>query len=314
MKKTMLAAGTLALAASVAFAVWNANTYPKIGELTLQVASTLEAKSYGLNKKQITSDGITYTVFEGGKADGEPIIMLHGYSADKNVFIRFAKHFTGNYRVIIPDLPGHGETGFKPEWAYDVPTQAARVIKLMDTLGIQKAHITGNSMGGFITATMAANYPDRLLSAAPMDPAGVKSPQPSNMDKLLAEGKNPFFVNSREDFDTFYPMTMSQAPLLPGMVLDAMAKEYQDRRSELETVFKGFAMKNMLDEKLGSIKGPFLLIWGKEDQLLHVSATDVWKAGVPQAQVVVMDGVGHMPMVEVPEKTAEVYAKFLKGL
>jgi pimeloyl-ACP methyl ester carboxylesterase len=146
-------------------------------------------------------------------------VLLHGYSADKQVWVRFARPLLDRYEVIIPDLAGHGATGFVPGLDYSGPAQARRVAAMLDTLGIAKAHVAGNSMGGFITAHFALAYPQRTLSAGLIDPAGVNSPEPSDMGKLLAGGRNPFEVNSRAEFDDFYAMTMAQPPWLPGIVI-----------------------------------------------------------------------------------------------
>lgn len=91
---------------------------------------------------------MTVSTWQGGpyEASGS-ILMLHGYSADKNLWLRFARHFVSQYRVVIPDLAGHGETGFKAGGGYDIPTQARRVIELLDACGLDKVHVIGNSMG-----------------------------------------------------------------------------------------------------------------------------------------------------------------------
>lgn len=297
-----------------ALAVCIACTYPKIGHITYAIVSSSEARLYGLHEERVDIGGLDMATYVGGPADGEAVVMLHGYSADRDVWPRFARHLVNDYRVIIPDLAGHGSTGFKPEWNYSTPAQAARVVALLDRLGIRKAHVVGNSMGGFTAAQFAVAYPERTLSVALIDPAGVKSPVPSDMDKLLAKGRNPFEVQSRADFDTFYAMTMAQPPFLPGFVLAAMAENYQSRRVELARIFTDFHHKYLLDDRLGEIRAPALLLWGREDRLLHVSSAAVWAAGLPNEQVVLMDGIGHMPMVERPAETAALYRQFLANL
>jgi pimeloyl-ACP methyl ester carboxylesterase len=209
-------------------------------------------------------------------------------------------------------MAGHGETGFKSEWAYDAPSQAQRVIGLMDALNIKKANVVGNSMGGFIAATLGANVPERIIKVVAIDPAGVQSPTPSEAIKQIDSGNNPFLVKNRAEFDSFYAITMAQPPWLPDMVMAAMAQGYIQRREELAQIHKAFHNKDFLDDRLADIKTPFMLVWGKKDALLDVSAVPVWKAGVPQAEVVVFEELGHMPMVEAPEKSAAVVSEFLK--
>ncbi len=303
--KTVLAA--VLAGAAVA---WSYATYPRIGQLTYDLSAGIESRLYGLHKEVVQVDGIPITLYRS-QGKGPAILMLHGFSADKDVWARFARHFTGAYQVIIPDLPGHGETGFKPEWSYTVPSQVERLVKLMDQLGVNKAHVIGNSMGGYIAAQMALSHPERVLSAGLVDPAGLPQPHPSEMQQMLAQGANPFLINSRADFAKFYPMTMASPPWMPAHVLDAIADQYIARRSELAVVFPQAHSPTDLQTRVSEIKAPTLLLWGKQDRLIDVSAVPVWQAALPQAMVVVWDGIGHMPMVERPGDAAALYERLL---
>jgi len=299
-------------AALVAATVWGISGNATVGKVAFEAATSLEASIYGLKKQTIVANGMPMVAYVGGDASKPAIIMLHGYSADKEVWPRFAKAFVNDYFVVIPDMAGHGETGFKPEWAYDTPSQAKRIVDLMDALNIKKANVIGNSMGGFIAATLGANSADRIISVVAIDPAGVLAPNPSEVVKQMDAGNNAFLVKSRADFDSFYAITMAQPPWLPDMIKAAMAEGYIQKREELAQIHKSFHNKDFLDKRLADIKPPFFLIWGKKDALLDVSAVPVWKAGITQAEVLVFDDLGHMPMVEAPEKTAAAVSEFLK--
>lgn len=311
MKKTLVAL-TVSLLAVGALA--GMTQTPKAGQAALRVGGQLEARIHGLKERTVQVGDIAYRLYEGGDVTKPALVMLHGYSADKDVWPRFAAQFVKDYHVIVPDLAGHGETGFSPILKYDVPSQSQRVVDLMSTLGVSQFHVIGNSMGGFIAATLAANHGQHVLSAVAFDPAGVVSPQKSPMDNMIAQGRNPFEVNSRKQFDEFYTMTMAKPPYLPQFVLSGVAQDYMNRREELAAIYRDFHRQDMLDGKLGQIKAPFLLIWGKKDALLDVSAVEVWKAGVPHMQVEVYDDLGHMPMLEDPARTAERVNQFLKSL
>lgn len=312
MKRTLLliAAG-LAAVAAIAIAV----TYPALGHWVYRDGGQLEARLSGFHREQIAAGDVSFSVYRGGTQPGrETIVLLHGYSADKQVWVRFAKHLLDRYEVIVPDLAGHGDTGFVPGLDYSAPAQARRVAAMLDSLHIERAHLAGNSMGGFITAHFALAYPQRTLSAGLIDPAGVNSPEPSDMGKLLATGRNPFEVHSRAEFDAFYAMTMAQPPWLPGFVLAAMAESYQQRRPALTEIFQGFHNRDALDGRLAEIPAPTLVLWGDQDRLIHVSAARVWAAGLPKATLVIRQGIGHMPMVEQPAETAAIYRDFLASL
>ena len=301
--------------AVVILSVWGATIVAPVqtGSFVYQHATELEAGLYGLQADQVDIGEMTMHLFRTELKEGRPtLLMLHGYSADKNVWTRFAKHFTEGYNVIVPDMAGHGATGFDPNWDYGGVAQVARLLKLLDELKIKKVHIIGNSMGGFIAAHFARLHPERTNSAALVDPAGVTSPEQSDMEKMLESGRNVFEISSREEFDEFYAMTMAQPPFFPDFILAAVAEQYKQRKGQLRAIFQDFHGKQALDKALQEIHVPVLLLWGDKDRLLHVSAVEVWKAGIKDIQVKVWPEIGHMPMMEIPSESADVYLEFLK--
>lgn len=291
--------------------IWSWKTYPKVGQSMLSVVAPLEARVYGLQKQHIQVDGIQYHYYAAGDASKPTLLLIHGFSADKNVWPRFAKAFTQNYQVIIPDLVGHGETAYSANLPYDIPAQSERLLRLMDALNIKRYTVMGNSMGGFIAATMALNHPERIQTAVLFDPAGVISPKPSELDIMVKQGQNPFLLQRPEQFKAFYAMTMQKPPYLPQMVLDGIAADYIARRTQLAEIYRQLAGKNLLDTRLKEIKVPTLIIWGAKDRLIDVSAVPVWQQGIANSQVKVFNDLGHMPMLEDPQASADVVQPFL---
>ena len=175
MKRPLL----LALAAAaLGCAGWAMLTYPAVGGLALNADTRIETAIAGLRRATVDVGDSRMMSWQGGPADAsETVVMIHGYSADKTVWMRFAPHFTDRYRVLVLDLPGHGETPFDPAIRFDTLSQAQRVLKAMDALGIARAHLVGNSMGGFIAAQLALHHPERVQSATLMDAAGVIAPR-----------------------------------------------------------------------------------------------------------------------------------------
>lgn len=294
--------------------------YPqKTGQLIYKISTAIESRLYGLKKQQInlneddneTDEKIIIHAYHTRQLQKPTILMLHGFSADKDVWMRFARFFKTDYNLLIPDMAGHGETGFNKNWNYSSPSQAGRLLKLIDTLKIDKVHIIGNSMGGEIAAHFAMRFPERTATVCLVDPAGVTSPVPSDMEKLLAENKNPFLLNTREEFDAFYPMTMAKPPYVPESVLATIAEKYISQRQQLKQIFSDFINENRLDNSLHKIKAPTLLVWGELDRLIHVSSVETWEAGIETIKVKIFSKTGHMPMLERPKDMAEVYREFL---
>lgn len=289
--------------------------YGAVGRLAYNTTIGLEASLYGLRRAVVDVGDSQLMSYQGGPAHAkEAVVLVHGFSADKVVWVRFAKHFTRRYRVLVLDLPGHGDTAYQPALNHSAASQAARVLRAMDALGIARAHVVGNSMGGFIAARMAHDHPHRVASATLVDAAGVHSPQPSSMEKMLANGRNPFEVHTQADFRAFYAMTMARPPWFPGMALYAVGQRYIAQRAQLTRIFQDFFGVGMLDDQLNQIRVPVLVMWGRHDQLIHVSAADVWASGIPGAKKVVYDDLGHMPMLEAPARSARDVLSFIESL
>jgi len=286
----------------------------KFGPFVYQLIANLEVKIYGLHQSSIDIGEMNISLLQNNSPEKPTIVMLHGFSSDKIVWSRFARFFTKHYNVIIPDFAGHGDTGFDKSWDYSCPAQAERIAKLIDKLKLDKVHLVGNSMGGFITAHFAKMYPERTLSITLIDPAGIISPKLSDVDKMLAQHKNPFDVNNRTEFDALYAMTMVKPPWYPAFVFTAIAEQYQQRNSASMHILAGFYGKDMLDSSLDEINAPTLLLWGEEDQIIHVESVKVWQAGIKNIQVKIWPNVGHMPMLEIPKKSATQCLKFLSNL
>lgn len=292
--------------------VWTYSTYPRIGLWLYRASTALEARLYQLRKVPVQIGAMTLSTYQGGPPRASrTLLLLHGYSAEKSIWLRFARDFVKDCRVIIPDLAGHGETGYRPGLDYRIDAQAQRMIELLDACGVDQVHLVGNSMGGFIAAWIAAHHPERVASLALIDPAGVAEPEPSDLRRQLDAGHNPFLVASRPAFRDFYAMTMASPPWVPEVVLDAFAEQYRERRDQLAQIFEDFHRSELLEPRLPAIKAPTLLLWGREDRLIHASSALVWTRGIPQAQVFIWQGIGHMPMVERPTRTARLYRQFL---
>ena len=108
-----------------------------------------EISSSGLIQKKVNVGGIDFVYFEGGQGP-ETIVLLHGFAADKSNWIRFVRTLVSEYKVIIPDQAGHGESGGTLKDSYTIPSQAARLAQSTRKIEVDKFHLVCNSMGGAI--------------------------------------------------------------------------------------------------------------------------------------------------------------------
>ena len=135
----------------------------------------VERARSGLERKEITlADGLHMVYLEGGK--GEPLMLLHGFSDDKDNFVYVARGLVGSYRVIIPDINGFGESSRPQGVNYGATAQAERLRALAHALGLPKLHLGGSSMGGQIALLYAANHPAEVQSLWLIDAGGLNTP------------------------------------------------------------------------------------------------------------------------------------------
>jgi len=104
---------------------------------------------------------------------GEPLILLHGMGSASTAWKLITPALREKFQVTTIDLPGHGRSGFNPNQAMDPYSLGLLITKQMDDLGIERAHLAGNSLGGWIALEIAAAFPERVLSVTGLAPAGL---------------------------------------------------------------------------------------------------------------------------------------------
>ncbi|MDF3932052.1 alpha/beta fold hydrolase [Pseudomonas citronellolis] len=273
----------------------------------------VERSRAGLTVKSVRVDGLDIRYYEGGPAEADTVLLVHGFGADKDNWPSFARHLTQRYHVLIPDLPGFGESSQPQAISYDVGTQAERLVDFAKALGIGRLHLVGNSMGGQIVALMAARHPDMAFSVALFDNAGVMAPQQSELFKRLLAGEpNPLVLTRAEDFAGLMDFVFYQRPPMPER-LQLYLGERGVQRGPLNAYIFGQLRERYvpLEPELPKISAPTLLLWGDRDRVLDVSSIEVMKPLLKHPSVVILRDCGHVPMIERPEETASHYLDFL---
>ncbi len=267
-----------------------------------------------MSAKSVVVDGITWPYLEGGPPDGEVIVMVHGFGGDKDNWLLYARHFTKRYRVIVPDLPGFGDNVRDPGLNYGGTAQTERLHAFFTELGLENIHLAGNSMGGFIALNCALTYPDPLKSLTLIDNAGVTSTHKSELEIAIDEGENPLVATSPEDFDRLLDFIMHKRIPSPKFMKQAMLEIQIRNHDLLDAIFWQIideALNHSLTDRLGDVATPTLVIWGRHDRLIDVSCAAVMAAAIPDNRVVILEDVGHVPMIESPQQTAEHHLKLI---
>lgn len=294
--------GALVVGAGVYF-------YTTAPERAVRAALAYERRLAGLERKEVSlANGLTYVYLEGGQ--GEPLLLLHGFGANKDNFTRVAKYLTPRYRVIVPDHIGFGESSKPPRADYAPRAQAERLRALMRRLGASKLHLGGNSMGGHIALTYAALYPKEVQSLWLLNAAGVWSAPPSELRRTMSEtGDNPMLVQDEEDFAQLVSLLTAKPLMIPRPFLDVIAQDRIRNHALEERIFKQLAADSV-EERIRGLAIPALIVWGAQDRVLHPGSAGVLQMLLIRSEVVMMRGVGHVPMIEEPERSALDYLRF----
>ena len=276
-------------------------------------AISFERGRADLVRKEIAlADGSNIVYLEGGQ--GEPLVLVHGFGGNKDNFTRVARLLTPHYRVIAPDLVGFGESAHRDDVDYRYAAQAERLRAFVQALGLSRIDLGGNSMGGCIAMSYAAQHPQEVASLWLIDCAGIAEAPTSELAKIVTTtGENPLMITKESDFPAFLNFVMSDPPYIPASVMDVLARERIANQALERQVFRQIAT----DSVSASVRGlatPTLVTWGDEDRALSVGTVPVLKTLLPNAQTVVMAHVGHAPMIERPRESAEDYLRFRAGL
>ena len=284
-----------------------------MGPSLKDTAYAMERSRAGLARKEIAlADGTHIVYLEGGS--GAPLVLVHGFGADKDNFTRVARYLTPHYRVIAPDLVGFGESSHRTDVDYHYAAQAQRVHDFTQALGLTRFDLGGNSMGGGIAMSLAAQHPQEVASLWLIDCAGIAAAPPSELAKIIATtDANPLIITKESDFPAFIHFVMSDPPYIPGSVMNTLARERMANQPLERQVFLQIA-NDSVDAAVKGLATPTLIVWGDEDRALSVGTVPVLEALLPNAQAIVMPHVGHAPMIERPQQSADDYLRFREQL
>jgi abhydrolase domain-containing protein 6 len=267
-----------------------------------------------LTLRHIRVGAFDWPYLEGGPRGGVPLLLVHGFGGDKDNWAMIAPHLTDRYHVIIPDLVGFGDNARDHDASYDIKAQTDRLIAFMDAIGVEKAHIVGNSMGGWIALQAALDHPGRLATLTLMNSAGVNGAEQSALQQMPRTDKSPLVPENVGDLKRLMAFIAHKPRSIPGRFMDVVFEDRSQHSALLDKIFWTIVAdgdERPLNDRLGEVTVPTLIIWGRHDQLIHVSCVAELQKGIAGSEAVIFEDVGHVPMLEKPGATAAVLRRFL---
>jgi len=262
----------------------------------------------------VDSNGVPTRSLQAGS--GEPLIFLHGTSGHLEAFMRNIAAHAEHFEVHAIDMLGHGYTG-KPDFRYEIPRYRDHLLAYMDAMGIEKAHIGGESLGGWVGARTAIDKSDRIASLQLICAGGTVA-NPEVMERIRSSTRQAVTTDDVE-------LTRARLRLLMASEADATEELVQIRHEiyhqpdfvanldnllclqDMET-----RQRNLLrPEDLAQIDVPTLIIWGRNNPFGEVPEADKMHQAISGSELVLFDNCGHWPQHENPGEYNSLSVEFV---
>lgn len=291
--------------------------------LSLRLAGLFGDADHFHTSADVDAGGNSTFYIEAG--EGPPIVLLHGLGATNSSMLTTLLDLSRDHRVIAPDLPGFGDSA-KPVRSYDPGFYAAWLIAFLDRLGIERAHVVGNSMGGRVAVETALAAPDRVDKIALLAPSSafIRRRQyeqivrflrpemalvPLRMPRRTVVGSIKRLFHRPERLpDVWYESAADEFIRVFGSPRGRIAFFSAARQIYLEQPYgtSGFW------DRLPELSRPALFVWGERDWLVPAKFARHVERCLPDARSVVLDDCGHVPQYELPQETHRLVREFLR--
>jgi len=302
-------AGITTVALLVVLAVWIAIGERPAGDTGRWL------RELGLSPRVANVNGVGVRYVRSGQ--GPPLVLVHGLAASVYSWSEVLAELAKRHDVVAVDLPGFGGSEMPPDLTFAAypPT----VLGLMDQLGLARASLVGNSMGGAAAAAIAADHPDRVERLVLIDSAGLNLAPKDRPAVLRLVGALPGAVLERLPVRrALTRLALPQVFFDPRLVTEERFEEYLApllRRGAVVSLSSLLSTPHadaaQFQALLRRIRAPTLILWGREDRWIPVAQADRFAAAIPNARLTILAGCGHLPQEERPLETAALVASFL---
>lgn len=261
------------------------------------------------------------------QGQGLPVVLLHGMGSSLHTWEGWVKELQPAYRVISIDMPGWGLTGPDPQKRYNIAEQVTFLAAFLDSLGIEKCVIGGNSMGGWFSWNFALAHPERVQALVLIAAAGVPTPVTNTAKgnkrtvyfKLTEQSLLQRYVRVATP-RILYKKMVQQVYVNDSLVTRQLVNRYYhlmrhegnrqaflDRAKQRESGAGRF-------EELQQLQLPVLLLWGEGDPWIPLEHAARFQEQLPNAVLVTLPALGHVPMEENPGLSVQPIKRFLEQL
>jgi 4,5:9,10-diseco-3-hydroxy-5,9,17-trioxoandrosta-1(10),2-diene-4-oate hydrolase len=252
---------------------------------------------------------------------GSAVLLVHGLGGFIENWVHNIGALAEKHRVFAPDLPGFGRTDKAP-LIRDLNVLVKFINDFMVAMNIPRASLIGNSMGGGLVLQFAVDYPDKVAKLVLVDNAGMGNDVIADFkicslpvlgELLLRRSRKATVSMWRKIVYDAALITPELIDVANGIIIQPGAKKalLAALRAGIDTGGQRSSLLDPLLSKLGSLKAPTLVVWGKEDKIIPVKHTRIAAAKIAGARLEIFDKCGHMPMFEYPDRFNKLVLDFL---
>jgi pimeloyl-ACP methyl ester carboxylesterase len=274
---------------------------------------------WGSHLHQVEIDGAAVNYIDIGSGDRAPIVLVHGLGGQWQNWLENIPRAAQERRVIALDLPGFGLSPMPPE-KITIPGYGRTVNALCDRLGLGVVELVGNSMGGFISAEVAIQFPQRVDRLILVSAAGITS---ADLDRRPIQTLGRM-ATALTHWSAPLDRSIASRPKARHLALAFVARHPSLLKADLayEGFFKGTGKPGFDDallacleydfrERLPEIRVPTLIVWGEQDSIIPVKDAHEFDRLIPDSRLLVMAQTGHISMAERPVAFNDLMMDFL---
>jgi triacylglycerol lipase len=267
-------------------------------------------KKAGLVQKELSVNGVPVPYLVGGS--GEALVLVHGFTSNKDNFDAVARYLTPHYTLYSLDLPGHGDADRDLNADFSMDALVSHVRQFVHALGLKRAHLCGSSLGGAVVGFYAARFPEEvaslwLLNAAATSEFATDSEMMKHYD---ATGKFPYLVQTHEEHARKMDMVFGKPAPIPHCVMFAFGEAAIRDIAIQSAILKQVRKTAPIDTVYSNLKTPTLIVTGANDLVVPPTSVQTLAKVFPHSSIQIVEGSGHIPMVDRPKRTARDYLEF----
>lgn len=291
-------------------------------KLKTMVGNRLLARFY---RKQVSALGATrhlgppplrlpYLLIDRGHPD--TLVNLHGFTDRKESFLLCARGLVDDFNLVLPDMPGFGETVQDPSCSYTLDHYTHAVVDLIHSLGLPPVWLCGNSLGGAVASRVTFDRPDLVRVSLPISPTLYHNDENNPLFEEFSRGENLFLVYTKEDYSRYVGRIFHSRPKRVPLISDALFADMMCKREWYRKLAEDLSEGSsgapetliqagrFLNDRLRDSTVPMHFLWGEHDSLFPSETVHTLRRIRPDYKYTVLSNSGHCPHLEAPRKLA----------